>query len=337
MKCFASFVILALTCVISVFAIRNEVGRPNINGFYYACYEDGKATLTGTTHASYYSYIIPDYVTYQGKQYKVTIVQANAFNGSQFTKISVHSKNTALLLRPSALNGVKGLKEFNFNSVKVEPEIDAFKGVGTTTNFQGAGIPYSLEKLSIRYLKKWKLPYGKNYQGATEMEKMQDLYLLAKNMQRTFSIYDKITNPNAAATIALAKQGSRDAFARLYRVMAMVMGIPENQILVGCDTIKLCWNYVYIDPNNKTNRNWHVVNALQSIADSSTMNTAYFQKERNFIKNTLKPFYGSNTNVQSSKFIVHLDVYNYIGENKYNKNMNFDEWIEKNNMYYRTY
>jgi len=328
MKCISSFILLLLTCILSVVTARKEVGRPNIDGFYYACYDDGRATLTGTNQASYYSYIIPDYVTYQGKQYRVTIVQANAFNGSQFTKISVHSKNTALLLRRHALNGVKGLKEFNFNSLKVEPEIDAFDSVGTTTLFDGFGIPYALEKLSTRYLKKWKLPVGKNYQNNSE--KMQDLFLLSKYIQREFTLNDNIAYPNKAATVALAKQGNRDGIARLYRIMAMVMGVPENEVLVGCDTRNYCWNYVYVYAK------WYVMDVQYYIHEFVDFNSTYFMKESYFINYTLKAFYGSTNNIIPSQFVVHRDVYNYYGENQYNKNMKFDEWIRQNKTNGRT-
>jgi len=337
MKCIASFVSLALLFVSSVFC-RKEIGRPNINGFYYACYDDGRATLTGTNLASYYSYIIPDYVTYQGKNYQVTMVNGNVFNGSQITKISVHSKNKALLLKKNSLNGVKGLTEFNFNSLKTEPEIGTFGSIGTTTKFYGAGIPYAIEKLCVKYLKKWKLPIGKNYFNLYGWDRTYDLFLLAKNMQRTFKLNNNIVDPNSAATTAFALQGSRDGIARLYRIMAMVMGLTEEQIHVGCDTNNYCWNYVYVDNDNienNDNEKWHVVDVLKPIADEITMDSNYFQKEKDFIKNTLKPFYNGKA-PDSKNYVIHLDVYYYLGENRYGKNMNFDDWISRNNMYPRT-
>jgi len=76
---------------------------------------------------------------------------------------------------------------------------------------------------------------------------MKDLFTLAKQIQRTFGLYDKVAYPDNAANVAFIGSGSRDGFARLYRIIAIVMGFKDDQILVGCDNIHYCWNYVKVD------------------------------------------------------------------------------------------
>lgn len=342
MKCLASLVLFILSCVFTVFA-RKQLALINVDGYTYACYDDGRATLKGSDPIVHNYFIIPDTVNYQGKDYHVSIIQANSLKNATYKwKIVIPEKNRALLLKKHSLNGVKNIGSFEIRSKVVEPEIDAFDGIDLTTNFKGAGIPPSVEKLAKSYLKKWKLPFGKDYQKVTESERIQDLYTLAKNFQRTFSISKNASYPNNAAYVAFTKIGGRDGIARLYRIMAMVMGFTEEQILVGCDNkyeeyYRYCWNYIYADLNNSGDRMWYVIDPLRTIPDNSTFSHYFFLTENDFINNTLKPIYTkSNAVLLPFDFIIHLDVYNFEGEQKIGTNMNFDDWISRNNMYGRT-
>jgi len=328
MKKITNFFFIVTTFIATVFA-RKEVGRPNINGVYYACYDDGKATLT-SCKKDVYEFTIPATVKYQGKRYQVTMVQANAFNGRDISIINVDSSNKALLLKRNAFNGIFYLREFRFNSKKTEPEIDAFGRNGVLTYFSGPGVPYAMEKLIPKYLKKWKLPVGKNYTNASGYETMRDLFLLAKNFQRNFGVYDKSSSLSSAVDITFNGSGNVEAYARLYRIMAIFMGIPENEIMVGNDTIHQCWNYVKVD-NYTGEKRWYVVDASKYIDDNANMDNSYFQYEKNFINNTLKQFYGEYYTLYPHNFIVYLNKYNYPGESSPNPNtMDFDSWLVRN-------
>jgi len=334
MKCIASFVILALTCVASVLA-RKQVGRPNIGGYIYACYDDNRATLIGTTKTSASQYKIPAYVTYQGKDYRVTIVQANGFKGVKIPKISVDPANTALLLKHNAFNGIVGLKEFNIDSKKVEPEIGAFNGVGTDVLFQGVGTVDALDKLIVRYLKKWKLQIGKDYTNVSETDKMKDLYALALNMKKNF-INDNVgAYPDRPASVAFIGHGARGGHARLFRNMALTMGFRSEDVLVGCDTMTYCWNYIKIN-NNSGGKKYHVLDISDGINEYVNLDTSVFQKENNFINNTLTRFYKNYYTIDAHTFNVHFNMWFYKDEPMYQTVYNFDTWIKDNKAVKRT-
>ncbi|ORX49005.1 hypothetical protein BCR36DRAFT_584114 [Piromyces finnis] len=325
MKCIASLILVTLSCVASVLA-RKEIGRYS-NGYNYKIYDDGKATLVGTYYDNISEAKIPAYITFNNKQYPVSEVDENAFKGRQIAAVSIDAKNTGILIKKNAFNGIKGLKAFYMYSSYVDVEVDGFSGVGINVQFQGSGLQNALEKYCQRYLKSWSLPIGKNYSYTSEETKMRDLFTLAKNMRKNFG-NDKIAYPDNAANVAFLGAGSKDGYARLYRIMAMVMGFKYEKILVGCDTMYYCWNYVML---NDTERTWKVVYALKSIADHTIYNSSYFTTEADFIKNTLKPFYG--TTIDPHKFIVHNTRINYPGESKYDylNDENFDDWLKRNN------
>jgi len=328
MKCIASFVLLVASLIATTYA-RKEVARPKINNCYFALYDDNRATLTSCTK-DVDTYVIPANVEYQNKKYDVTIVQANAFNGRNINTISVASGNKALLLKRNAFNGISYLRKFNFYSKKTEPEIDAFPRNGILTHFSGEGIPYAMEKLIPKYLKKWKLPVGKDYTNVSGRDTMKDLFLLANNFQRNFGIYDKSTSLNSAVDIAFNGVGNVEAYPRLYRVFALTMGIPENRIVVGRDTIHQCWIYIQVEKFSTQKNKWYVIDASKYIEEDIVLGTGYFQLEKDFINNTLKPFYGSAYTLKPHDFMVFVNKYNYDGESGPNYNITFDNWLLRN-------
>jgi len=334
MNCITNFILLALTCIVSVFA-RKEIARPTINGFIYALYDDGRATLTGCKYG-YNEWTIPAYVTYQGERYQLTIIQGSVFKNEDFNVISVAADNKALLIKRNAFNGIRSIREFRFNSKKVEPEIGSFNGASLGILIRGQGIPYAMEKLTKQYFKKWKITFGKDYTNVSESERMKDLFTLAKNFQRNFSIYEKVLHGDNAANVALLGSGNTEGYARLYRVMAIFMGFPEDHILVGCDTIHLCWNYVKVD-NYDGVRKWHVVDATQYISDAMNMNYLYFQDEKEYVKSTLNPYYHGDYTVSPHNFVIKINKYNYLGEPSVKPfDVNFDTWLKNNNGGLRT-
>lgn len=334
MKCISSVILLALS-VVTVFG-RKQIGTHN-NGYTYELYDDNRATLVTTYYNSLNEFSIPAYVSVKGKFYTVSEIKEDALYGKDVKKITIDGDNPGLFIKKNAFRGVRGLKEFYINSKQVDVEVGSFNGVGNYVQFQGAGIQDTVERYALKLLKKWSLPIGKNYEYVDEYDRMGDLFLLAKNMQRSFGLYDKVAYPDNAANVAFIGAGSRDGFARLYRIFAMVMGFKDDQVLVGCDNIHYCWNYVKVNVN-EGERTWHVLNALDTIEDMFLMKVNSFQDEKDFIENTLKPFYGEYYTLKPHEFIIHNDRYNYPGESKYNylNNEKFDSWLSKNNAGKRT-
>jgi len=328
MKCIANIVLLVATFIATTYA-RNEVvkPRPIINNCYYALYDDNRATLTSCTK-DVDTFTIPDYVEYQNKRYALTMIQANAFKGRNINQINVSSQNKALLLKRSAFNGISYLRRFNFYSKKTEPEIDAFPRTGVLTHCMGEGIPYAMEKLIPKYLKKWKLPVGKDYSTATPHDIMNDLFLLAKTYRKNFGLYDKSTSLGSAVDLTFNGIGNVEAYARLYRIFALTMGINENEMIVGHDNVHQFWVYFKFGKYHDAPK-WYVIDPTRSIDDNVGYDSTYFQFESDFINKTLKPLYGSSVTLQPKKFVVYGNKYNYDGEPGNNYIAYFDGYITR--------
>jgi len=328
MKCTA-LLILVLTTLSSVFA-ATEVGR--IKGsYYYRCYDDGTATFTGTTVNSATEYTIPAYVTYEGKNYRVTTVIANVFKGKTRSRISIDKDNTGLLLQKNAFNGILGLKEFNIYSKNVVPEIGAFDNIGKNTKFGGEGLPNAINKLANKYLNKWGLPVRKNYNSISDIERMRDLANLSMNVNQ-FIYLVSVPNGNTVATALFTRSCDEEGLARLYRVFALAMGYNEKHILVGCDNYhKNLFNYVLIN-NNSGIRKWHVLNPLRFYPDGITNDMiarSLFEKEKKFIEEIKKNYRGYN--FLPEKFMIYNNVYNFEGETGFtgNKAELFNSWLTR--------
>jgi len=331
MKCIASFVVLALSSVATVLA-RKEVGRYG-NGDNYRLYDDGKASLAGTYKDNVNEFIIPAYITVSGKKYPVSEIEEKVFNGRNIKAITIDGGNTGLVIKKNAFYGIKGLKEFNIYSRYVDAELGGFEGVGNYVQFQGSGIPNTVDKYCEKLLKKWNLPVGKNYKYVSDDDKKHDLFTLLKTMKKNFGIYDKVAYPDNAANVAFIGAGSLNGLTRLYRIMAIVMGVPYDEVLAGCDNVHYCWNYAKVVGFRDTSniKKWHVIDYRAEIRDYIVYSPHSFQKESNFL-NTLKDYYGKSS-INPHDFVIHNDRYNYPYESRYNylNSEKFDDWLLRNN------
>jgi len=321
MKCAASLVLLVLISLTSVFAVT-EVGR--IKGsYYYRCYDDGTATFTGTTINFAQEYTIPAYVTYQGKNYRVTTVLANVFKGKKRTRINIDKDNAGLLLQKGAFNGILGLRQFNIYSKNVKAEIGAFENIGNYTRFGGEGLPNTIDNHAMKYLNRWGLPVRKNYNSVSDEERIDDLTRLYWRMDNFFDYADlnSVSHGRTVATLLFTSYGHYEGFARLYRVFAMTMGINSKHILVGTDNhIHNYFNYVLVNKNSGI-RKWHVVDLSRSDVP------VLFEKEKDYIKLIQGNLY--KIHYDSKYFGVFMDIYNYDGEIGINDSRcpSFDYWL----------
>ncbi|OUM67840.1 hypothetical protein PIROE2DRAFT_4651 [Piromyces sp. E2] len=336
MKCFTGIVFVVLSGVASVLA-RTKVGTYK-SSFTYDLYSDDKATIVGTYYTSMRDAIIPGYVMVNKKQYLVSEIGANAFEGKEINKITIDSSNNGLLIKKNAFYGVKNLRQFNIYSPYVDAEIGGFSGVGTLVQFQGSGIPNTVERYSEKLLKQWDLPVRNNYKYITDDTMKRDLFRLGKEMQNKFGIYDKVAYPDNAANVCFIGSGSSNGLTRLYRIMAIVMGVPSDEVLAACDNMHYCWNYTKVVGFRDDKIKWYVFDIQDKIQNNLYYNPHAFMKESAFIKNNLPKYYGKSVTIDPHKFIVHNTRYNYPNESKYDyKNSeNFDDWLERNNAGERT-
>jgi len=329
MKCIASFIILALTCLASVFA-RNEVGRLDAGGFIYACYDDNRATLIKAPRQNetyLREYTIPASVNYKGKDYQVTMVWNNAFKGSYFKRITIDPQNKALLLKKNSFTGIIGLYEFNINSKKVEPEIGAFEGLDNSILFQGVGTVDAVDKLAIRYLKKWKLPQYKNYSNISEWDRMTDLYILAKNVQNTFGQESTGRYAERTANALFTCNGNKAGVARVYRALAVTMGF--NDVLVGYDNMNYYWIYAKVNVY-EGERKWHVLDLSIPVDVTTNMDISFFQDEREFVYATLTKYYKNYYTIDPHTFLICQFMYFYHEEGSVQSVLPFDTWLRRN-------
>jgi len=333
MKCITSFIFLTLLSISSVLC-RYQTGTATVGYLKYRLYNDGKATVYDTTSSYISNLTIPAKITYSGKSYLVSEIAANTFTSKEVTKITVDGNNTGLLIRENAFYEIRVLKEFNMNSMFVDVEIGGFRSVGNYVQFQGIGSQYAADKYVEKLLKKWNLPIRKSYAN-DEWVKMQDLFTLGKVFQRNFGNYDKVAVPDNAINVLFIGAGSTNGLARLYRLFANTMGVYTNEIMVGCDNIHICWNYVLVNKNQ--GKKWHVFDVMDKIGDNTTWNLSAFKEEYRYLP-TLKKFYGSSYNLDPHTFVVHTKKYNYPNESQsfYPDVMNFDEWLRYNPGYPRT-
>jgi len=334
MKCFASIVIFTLSCVANVLA-RTKVGTYR-GSYNFDLYSDGKATIVGTYYDSMRDASIPPYIMVNKKQYLVTEIGADAFNGKEINQVTIDG-NSDLLIKKDAFYGVKNLKKFVVTNKLVDAEIGAFRGIGTLVHFEGVGIENTVDRYSARLLKQWKLPVGKNYKYVDDDDKKHDLFTLGKQMQKQFGIYDKVAYPDNAANVCFIGSGSSNGLARLYRIMAMVMGISPNEVLTGCDNMHYCWNYVKVIGFREDKVKWHVFDIQDPIRDYLVYSPHSFKKESVFLS-TLNKYYGNSVTIDPHKFIIFNNIYNYPNESSSYSTVNekFDNWLKRNNAGVRT-
>jgi len=328
MKCVAGLALLVFTCLSSVFA-RKAIATVGSN-YVYTLYDDLTATLTNTKVNNATTFNVPAYINHEGKQYDLTMIEAYAFKGKTRARINFNSKIRNLLIKKNAFNGILGLKEINVFSTNIDPEIGAFDGIGENTNFLGQGLPNAIERLVVKYLKKWNLPVGKNYSKLSEVEKMKDLANLNKGIDK---ICHLVTVPygNTVATSLFTRFGDREGFARLYRIFAIAMGIPKSYILVGSDNYHInLFNYVLVN-NNSNGKKWHVLDPFSIYLSEVTesMARSLFKKEKDFIEMISKQ--RPNNKYLPEKFAIYNNVYNFEGETGYTgtKAERFNDYIAR--------
>lgn len=333
MKCLTSIITLAVLSITTVFARPTQVGTTSFAGLKYRLYTDGKATIYGTSYNHIQSTTIPASVTYQNKQYLVSEIAAESFVDKEVNKLYVDGGNTGLLIKKNAFYGMRGLKEFGIYSKYVTAEIGGFNGVGNFVEFLGEGIPNIVDDYSEKLLKQWDLPVRKNYKYVNNWERMQELFTLGKRVQETFGIYDKVANPANAANVMFIGAGSSNGVSRVYRLLAIAMGIPHTEVLVGSDNIYYSWNYVKIDIGDGKGTKWYIFDIIQDkIGKNTSWNLSAFKTDSQQV-NKLKKFYGEFYTINANNFVVFTNRYNYPNESRVNDTagVNFNTWVKNNN------
>ncbi|ORX54322.1 hypothetical protein BCR36DRAFT_581955 [Piromyces finnis] len=330
MKCISNFIILALVSVTTVFCAPTKVASIISDRLTYNLYNNGKASLVKAPYGSLTEITIPGSVSFNGKRYLVNEIVANAFLDKEVNKITIDSSNTGIRINENAFYGIRNLKEFNINSKYVEPEIGAFYNAGNNIYFKGSGIPSAVNRYSEKLLNKWDLPVGKNYKYVDDWDRMKEIFTLAKRIQETYNIYDKVADANSTTAAIFIGAGSSVGLSRVFRTIALVMGIPENEFLTGYDNIHVSWNYVKVDINK--GKKWYVFDIQDKIGKNTLWNLSAFKEETKLVA-TLKKFYGSGYTINPNDFVILNRRYVYQNEssNGLKESENFNDWLKRTN------
>ncbi|ORX88222.1 hypothetical protein BCR32DRAFT_273775 [Anaeromyces robustus] len=330
MKCLGSYIILTLLSIVSVFSAppsRYLERNVEIGDFKYHLYSDGKATIYKVLEDDLEEVTIPGSIEYNHKYYLVNEIAAKTFTNKSIYKIIVDSSNTDLLIKKNAFYETRLCKEFAVYSQYVSAEIGGFSGIGNYVQFLGAGIPHLVDTYSEKLLKKWNLPVRKNYQYVKDSERNEELIKLGEKVQETFGHYDNAAYPNSVANVMFMGVGSSEGLSRLYRVIAITMGIPDDEVLAGGDNIHFSWNYVKI--NIGKGKKWYILDIIKTTEWNVYKGFTTDAKKVEY----LKSFYGEYYDIKASNFVIFNNRYNYPYESRYNYNLteNFNSWLSRNN------
>jgi len=207
----------------------------------------GTATLVGFGNKNQNSKVVnvPNKVVFEGYTYKVDSVGVFAFSNSDITEVNVARGISELRLSHDAFAGCKNLKRVVLNSPVVGLVDDSpFREPNKDCVFLGQGVK-SFTNDQVKYLLK-SLRFEKKDYGYDDYQKKSDLFELAKNLSQYLRISD-IKDAGNALTAMKIKFASSAGYARLFRLLAIEMGISEKDILVAHDGKNAYFNYVKVD------------------------------------------------------------------------------------------
>ncbi|ORX42564.1 hypothetical protein BCR36DRAFT_337361 [Piromyces finnis] len=148
-----------------------------------------------------------------------------------------------------------------------------------------------------------------NYDKLTTYEEKENIFEIAKKTQ-TYLRTSDVKDSGSVAVNLVTKFGTRDGYARLFRLLCIASGLPENRILVGGDNNGHYWNYI------RFSGYWYNVNIDYPYRVYSTYSSAVSKKPfflgNAAFKQRLSEEQGINVN--PSNYIVWFKNYGYPDE-----------------------
>eukprot|EP00833_Pecoramyces_ruminatium_P009748 jgi/Orpsp1_1/1183780/evm.model.c7180000086695.1 len=329
MKVLSSYIFLAILSITTVLSRPTSIVKGVLK---YRLNDNGTAALIDITKENVEAITIPATIEYNKKQYRVSEIAANTFTGKDVSNITFDENISGLVVKKNAFYEMRLNRAIYVYSKYITAEIDGFRGLSNYANFQGVGVPNLVDDYSEKLLKKWNLPVRKNYKYVSQDERMHELFTLGKRVQENFGNYDNISGPDNAANVMFIGCGGSNGISRVYRLLAITMGIPYDEVLVGSDNIHISWNYVKI--NKGKGLKWYVFDIVNyEIGKNTLWNLSAFITDAEQVKK-LQKFYGPYYTISADKFIIYTNRYNYPNESRYPVSMEqelFNDWLKRNN------
>lgn len=330
---------LALLFVINVWMVLAAPAPINYSDGkfnYWLSDTNKKATIMGVDNKfkNEYELTLNPWVTYNGQRYYVNQIGAGAFSNTGVVDLIVPTDVEIINFSYRAFNDAKNIRTIDLRNEKVTADIDAFINSGRNLSFIGKGCESLVNSYAKNLLKLWNLPVNKDYTNLEDIKRMRDLYTLARKVKEYVTYYSNTGNPSNTAVVMVFGKGDSNGIARVYRNLAINMGIPINDVQVGGDNQYFSWNYVYVL------KKWYNVDIIHyNFGKYSTYESDLFtndSKQREVIQKAYG--YSSVDDVTPiKKWIIFTNRYNYFDEWKYNypyKQVSttevFEDWLIRN-------
>jgi len=331
---YINLVLLAI-CNINLALTKAIVGKDRCNDqfCYWTNMEDGfgYATILGFSKNNKDTKVanIPSHVVFDDIKYYVHAAGVGAFiNSEELEEVFVSSKIDNFYLDHDAFSKCPNLKKVHFdNKYVTTADLSNFSSSNMDISFLGRGVKVFTDDQSEKLLEQWELPQ-KNYYYETDYDRKVALFELAKSLTQYLRI--KSYQDSGSAIVAIKnKFASYDGYARLYRALAIKMGVPEEHILVASDGEAHYWNYVFVD------NAWYNVDITYFPFRRYSL---YYQSEGEtpfFLTNSsLQKVRSNEITTEPSEWVVLHSNYGYPDELKADqeKSENFNTYLKKHKL-----
>jgi len=269
---------------------------------------------------------IPSYVQFGGKTYYVNTILDNAFKGnSKITDVTFASGISKITIKSGAFSNCSNLKRVVFSCQNVAANLRTFENVNKDIRFQGRGTKSFVDDqvsqllTSLRFSKK---TYNNRNQDSVK-EKRNDLFELGKTVYQYLRT-SNIRDGGSVATIIKVKFAENSGYCRLFRLLAIAMGVPSNEIFVATDGNGHYWNIVKIGTTQFLNVDINFAYRVYSTLESAEKKTEYYQ-----YKNSFKSSHGISNS--SAYWKILRTNYGYADESNGQQTMEYLESYLKQN------
>eukprot|EP00833_Pecoramyces_ruminatium_P011395 jgi/Orpsp1_1/1185427/evm.model.c7180000093702.1 len=330
---FINSAIFAVSCI--NLALSKAIGGEDKcnDQFCFWLTNEGSATILGFSQNNQNTKVldIPASVNFDGRDYYVNAAGVGAFSGNEnLEEVNVSSYIDNLYLDTDAFAYCSNLKKVVFNNKSVSAaNTSSFASPNKDISFTGRGVSSYTNDQALKLITQWGFSV-KNYNNESDYTRKEDLFNLAKYLTQYLRINEIKDSGNALVAIKV-KFASYDGYARLFRIFAIAMGIPENYIYVASDGNNHYWNYCFID------NMWYNVDII---------NYPYRRYSLYSIAESQRPFYHGYTEFKEmnndsiyaspSQWVVLFNNYGYPNElNGQQTSDNFDVFLNQHQLGYR--
>ncbi|ORX83841.1 hypothetical protein BCR32DRAFT_326198 [Anaeromyces robustus] len=268
---------------------------------------------------------IPQFINFQGEKFEVGYIDDYAFyNDANIKSVNFPDHYDFIEVGKYSFANCKNLKTVNIEG-DIFPDITSFLRTHVDVTFTGKGIPFFVDCLCRNLLSKWKLPI--NQRNLSAQEKKVYLYELAKKL-RSFITYTTNEDSGNTAVALATRRCACGGFSRSYYNLALKMGIPSNEILVGGDSHCHAWNYA------KVNGKWYNVDVTNfSPNQFPSYSENFFYSNSRYSAYLLNYMSKDEVHKHPERWVVVLDRYHYKNEASTEHPVdNFDTYLKNNKL-----